>query len=167
MTVLTQKRLKEVFKYEDGKLLWENPTAKWMKKGTEAGFVTKYGYRYAAVDGKHVMVHRLIWLYHFGSLPEFLDHIDGDRLNNRIENLRPATRAQNNQNARLRKDNKTGQKGVRWREDQQKWHATIKADKKQYHLGYFKDFEDAKNAYLIAAQHLHGKFATKRGKDNK
>ena len=167
MTKLTQERVKELFSYEDGKLFWQKPTARWMKKGTEVGFITKQGYRHTDVDRQPIMVHRLVWLYHYGWLPEFIDHIDGDKLNNRVENLRPATRAQNNQNARLRKDNKSGQKGVRWREDQQKWHATIKANKKTHHLGYFKDFGDAKEAYLRAAHQLHGEFATKRGKDNK
>jgi len=88
-------------------------------------------------------------------------------LKNHIENLRPATRVKNNSYARTRKDNKSGQKGVRWREDQQKWQAGITANKKKHHLGYYTAFEDAQNAYLIAAQQLHGEFATKRGKGNK
>jgi HNH endonuclease/AP2 domain len=168
MKTVTQKRLKELMFYQDGKLFWKRPTAFWMKMNTEAGYTKKKtGYRMVCVDGKDIMAHRLVFLYHHGYFPEIVDHIDGDVTNNNIENLRPATRAQNNQNARLRKDNKTGQKGVRWREDQKKWHATIKADKKAHHLGYFEAFEDAKNAYLRAAQQLHGEFATKRGKETK
>jgi hypothetical protein len=167
MKQITQERLKHLMRYEEGKLYWVRPTANWMKTGMEAGFVMNGGYRIACIDGNSVMLHRLVFLYHHGYTPEIVDHIDGDKLNNRIENLRPATRAQNNQNARTRKDNKSGQKGVRWREDQQKWSATITVDKKKRHLGYYTAFEEAQNAYLIAAQHLHGKFATKRGKDNK
>ena len=167
MEHITQERLKHLMRYEDGKLYWVRPTAKWMKEGTEAGFIMNMGYRIACVDGRQIMMHRLVFLYHHGYTPEIVDHIDGDILNNRIENLRPATRSQNNINARTRNDNKSGQKGVRWREDQQKWQAGITVNKKKHHLGYFTAFEDAKNAYLIAAQQLHGEFATTRGKDNK
>jgi hypothetical protein len=162
MEHITQERLKQLMRYEDGRLYWTNPTANWMKEGTEAGFVTNLGYRVACVDGKQTMVHRLVFLYHYGYTAEVIDHINGDKLDNRVENLRPATRVQNNTNARTRKDNKSGQKGVRWREDNKKWHAAISAGKKKHHLGYFTAFEDAKNAYLIAAQQLHGEFATKR-----
>ena len=167
MEKITQERLKYLMRYENGKLYWIRPTANWMKSGVEAGFLVNTGYRLARVDGHSIMLHRLVFLYHHGYTPEIVDHIDGNKLNNHIENLRPATRAQNNQNARTRKDNKSGQKGVRWREDQQKWIVTIAVDKKKHHLGYYTAFEVAKNAYLIAAQHLHGEFATKRGKDNK
>jgi hypothetical protein len=166
MEQITQERLKHLMRYEDGKLYWVRPTANWMRSGIEVGYRTNTGYRVAGVDKQSIMLHRLVFLYHHGYTPEIVDHIDGDKLNNRIENLRPATRAQNNQNARTRKDNKSGQKGVRWREDQQKWIVTITVDKKKHHLGYYTAFEDAQNAYLIAAQQLHGEFATKRGKDN-
>lgn len=167
MEYVTQERLKHLMRYEDGKLYWVRPTAKWMKAGTEAGFIMNMGYRIACVDGRQIMLHRLVFLYHHGYTPEIVDHIDGDILNNRIENLRPATRSQNNINSRTRNDNKSGQKGVRWREDHKKWQAGITVDKKKHHLGFYTAFEDAKNAYLIAAQQLHGEFATTRGKDNK
>jgi hypothetical protein len=167
MEKITQERLKQLMRYEDGKLYWVRPTAKWMKSGMEAGFIMNMGYRVACIDGHSIMLHRLVFLYHHGYTPEIVDHIDGDKLNNHVENLRPATRVQNNTNARTRKDNKSGQKGVRWREDNQKWQASITSSKKKHHLGYYAAFEDAKNAYLIAAQQLHGEFATTRGKDNK
>jgi hypothetical protein len=101
------QRLHELFSYADGKLLWRVDRGR-ARVGTEAGAVIPNGRLYVQVDGKKHLVHRVIWYLHHGSVPDFLDHIDGNPLNNRIENLRPATKAQNAMNRRIRSDNSTG-----------------------------------------------------------
>lgn len=87
-----------------------------------------------------------------------VDHIDGDGLNNRRENLRPATSSQNNRNAKRRSDNTSGFKGVTWRRRERKWAAQIRVDGKNMYLGHFDSPEAAHAAYCKASAELHGEF---------
>lgn len=88
-----------------------------------------------------------------------VDHRDGDGLNCRRVNLRPANDFQNAQNQRVRRDSTTGVKGVAWDARNQKWRVTITANKKTHRLGRFSRLEDAKAAYAAAARRFHGEFA--------
>lgn len=88
-----------------------------------------------------------------------VDHRDGDGLNNRTYNLRPASAAQNNQNRGAHVDNKSGFKGVYWIENREKWLMTIQANKKRVHGGYFNTAVEAAAAYNFLAKKLHGEFA--------
>lgn len=90
---------------------------------------------------------------------EEVDHINGNGLDNRRSNLRPATRAQNCANMRRSKANTSGYKGVSWHKGGRKWHAQIRGDAKREHLGLFTDPADAAKAYDNAARRLHGEFA--------
>jgi hypothetical protein len=90
---------------------------------------------------------------------EDVDHIDGDGLNNRRNNLRVATSAQNGRNRGAQRNNTSGYKGVGWDKSRQKWTAQIKVNGKQKHLGRFDTPEAAHKAYCEAADRLHGKFA--------
>lgn len=90
---------------------------------------------------------------------QFVDHINGNTLDNRRENLRICSRAANNHYARMRKDNKSGYKGVVWYEPTKRWKAQIGADGRRIGLGYFKDALDAARAYDEAASRLFGEFA--------
>ena len=87
------------------------------------------------------------------------DHINGDGLDNRKQNLRICTHAENMCNRRLGKNNKSGFKGVNWRKDDKTWHAQIRHNKKKIHIGYFKDKEEAAKAYDRKAIELQGEFA--------
>ncbi len=87
-----------------------------------------------------------------------VDHINGDGLDNRRCNLRIATRSQNNMNARIRADNKSGHRGVFWRADRKRWMAYINANGKRQYLGHFKEKDDAKAAHARAAVELFGEF---------
>lgn len=94
-----------------------------------------------------------------------IDHINGDPLDNRRENLREATPQQNSYNKNIYKNNKTGFTGVHFYKPLQKYMAYIKSDNKRKHLGYYKTVEEAYTAYVHASQSLHGDFAPQRVKD--
>lgn len=106
-------------------------------------------------------MHRLIWEHHFGPIPENyeIDHIDGDRLNNRKANLRLVTSHQNKMNSRLRSDNSSGFKGVTWSKDKRRWQAQIMKHGKNHVLGRFKTPEEAAEAYKDAALEMFGEYA--------
>ena len=104
---------------------------------------------------KNVSMHRVI----IKAPPKMhVDHINGNGLDNRKENLRLATQSQNQHNARRRVDNPSGYKGVRAYKDTGKYQARITCSGKQYHLGYFETAIEAHNAYCAASEKLHGKF---------
>ena len=108
--------------------------------------------------GKHFLYHRIAWLLFFKEWPsQEIDHRDGNPLNNKIENLRLATRTQNCQNQRLSKVNKVGLKGVQKRSNL--FRSRIQVNKKSIHLGYFKTREEAHLAYQNAARHYFSDFS--------
>jgi hypothetical protein len=105
---------------------------------------------------KNIMMHRLIM-----NTPEGMDtdHINGDKLDNRRENLRVCTRSQNMQNTTRRSDNTSGYKGVDWDKENGKWRAEIKVDSRRINLGRYDSAEEAALAYDRAAREYHGEFA--------
>jgi hypothetical protein len=88
----------------------------------------------------------------------FVDHVDGDGLNNCRDNLRLATLAENNRNARKPVTNSSGFKGVSWRKVEKKWQSAIHFEGRKVHLGLFNDLEEAHAAYVAASIKLHGEF---------
>tara|TARA_B110000858_G_C17394385_1_gene289643 strand:+ start:97 stop:492 length:396 start_codon:yes stop_codon:yes gene_type:complete len=106
-------------------------------------------------------VHNIVWEQFNGKKPKGfqIDHINGNRLDNRIENLRIATYAENQWNAKKRIDNKSGIKGISWHKASKSWRAQIKQNKILYHLGLFKSLEDAKDMIENKRAELHGEFA--------
>lgn len=108
----------------------------------------------------YYLAHRLIWKLVTGEEPdEFIDHRDTDKLNNRWVNFRPATNGQNIQNSKLRKDNKTGVKGVTWEESHKAYRAIITANGVHHRLGRFKKISNAEMAINKARAQIHGEFA--------
>ena len=89
----------------------------------------------------------------------YVDHIDGNGLNNRLSNLRVCLNHQNQANAGVSSRNTSGKKGVHWHKSQNRWIARIKVGGKEVHLGCFKDMRDAEEAYRIASMQYHGKFS--------
>jgi hypothetical protein len=90
---------------------------------------------------------------------EYVDHADGNGLNNQRNNIRLATPAQNSANQRLRPQNTSGFKGVTWHKRAGKWCASIGVNRKSIHLGLFEDPEEAHRAYMSASQQYFGEFA--------
>lgn len=153
-----KSRLQDLFAYENGKLFWKKG-GNGRKVGNEAGMITEKGYRRIRVDGCLHMAHRLVWAYHFDEVPEYIDHIDENKLNNAINNLRPATKAENGYNITRRKNNKSGVKGVYWASREKKWVAELSVNKKIRRLGYFDDLELADLVVMEARNKYHGAFA--------
>lgn len=127
--------------------------------GLAAGFVHN-GYKKIKLHGIEYRYHRVLWLLTYGEWPEFeIDHIDGDRLNNSISNLRKATPQQNCHNMSIPSHNSTGYKGVCYDKSRGKWLSGIKFDGRRINLGRFDCPELASLVYDEAARRLHGKFA--------
>jgi len=150
--------LHELFSYQDGKLIWKK-SGNGRTVGDEAGMITEKGYRRVKVNGDLHMAHRLVWAYHFDSVPNYIDHIDGNKLHNAISNLRSATKVENGRNISLRKDNTSGVKGVYWAKREQKWAAELSVNKQIKRLGYFDDIELADLVVTEARNKYHGAFA--------
>lgn len=145
---LTQALLHELFMYCDGHLHWAVSRGR-VKKGQKAGAVSGPGYIMVQLKGTMHYAHRLIWIYHNGDIPEGLtiDHINRDKVDNKIENLRLCTKAENNQN--------NDRKGYCWNKQKKKWQARVHLDGKQIHIGFFDKPEDARAAYLEAKPKYH------------
>jgi hypothetical protein len=161
---LTQARLHELFEYrEDGALVWKVQKAQRTQVGSVAGWQNQdvHGQRYmnVEVDGRAHKLHRLVFLWHHGYLPSRIDHIDGNRLNNCIENLRPATASQNAMNGKHRVNNTSGAKNVTHDKRSNKWRVLLQVCGKPKSLGYFDDFELADLVATEARHKFHGQFA--------
>lgn len=156
-STITQDLVKELLDYREGKLYWRVNRGKNKIKGKEAGGRTnKLGYARVGINNCVYQSHRVIWLWHYGQWPENkIDHIDQDKLNNRIENLRDVTQAENTKNQRITTRNNSGYIGVSWSRENKKWNAYIKLNKKKIHLGYFINKEDAASI-AYAARHQLG-----------
>lgn len=162
---LTQERLKTLLRYSPVVGVFEKLVGdgskrrpkRWALVGS-ASMVS--GYVYVSVDGKRYGAHRLAWLYMHGVLPgQEIDHIDGDRSNNAIGNLRLASRCENMWNTASHKNNRSGIKGVSWDRKRQMWVGRIKKDGKIAFNAYFKTLEEADVAMSAARARNHGEFA--------
>lgn len=158
-TKISQKYLKELFSYDGKNLLWKKTITR-KKTGSIAGCSQNTGHRQIKIDGKIYLAHRLIWMFHYGLWPKNdIDHVNGIRNDNRIENLREATRQENCANRCLSKLNTSGIKGVYFVETRKKWHARIKIKGKTIHIGYFDKKEDAGEAYKLKSLEIHKEFS--------
>ena len=158
----SQEELHRLFEYKEGNLYWRIKPGKRIKIGNKAGCLHHTGYLAVVTNSVQYRMHRIIWCYHFGPIADTLeiDHIDGDKTNNMIENLRLATRSQNKfNNKRANRNSKSNILGVSWYEAKSKWRAQIRINYKKIHLGYFVNQEDAIAARKAAELQYFGEFA--------
>jgi len=161
--MISHTKLKELLYYhpESGDFVWLVRTGSRIKVGDQAGTsLSGAGYRQIKIDGKNYQAHRLAWLYEHGAFPpDQIDHINGIKTDNRLENLRPATSSENRWNCPKPANNTSGVKGVVWYKPTGKWHARIMYSGVMKHLGYFHNLADAAAAYATASAKYHGEFA--------
>lgn len=159
---LTPEDLRRLLAYDadTGAFTWLVALSRRIRPGRKAGSLNGNGYVQIRVFGRIYAAHRLAWLYVHGEWPpEQIDHMNGDRADNRIANLRPATATQNHANMRRPRDNTSGSKGVYWDKANSKWVANVRIGGKTKYLGRFDRIEDAAAAYKNAAHKYFGEFA--------
>jgi HNH endonuclease len=159
---LSQEFLQKVFHYEDGCLYRKKQIGEQILIGKRAGRIN-HAYRAVSVKGKEYMEHRIIFMFHHGYFPEEVDHIDGNKTNNKIENLRPATHAENLRNQKLKSSNTSGFKNVGWAKREERWRVRLTVSGKDKHIGYFKDRELADLVALEACNLYHKNFSSYKG----
>lgn len=144
-TKLLVTDLKSLLRYdpETGKFYWLKDTRSKGKAGHEAGSTNERGYVVIGVHGRRIYAHVVAWLFEKGEYPLNLDHINGNRTDNRIVNLRSVTTQENTWNTIKHKYNTSGTLGVCWNKLEQKWKAYIMHNGKNLHLGYFCSLEAA------------------------
>ena len=155
---ITQEYLNSLFEYKDGNLFWKISKGN-RKAGDLCGNFNSNGYSQIKLNSSIVKTHRVIFAMHNGFMPKIVDHIDGNKANNKIENLREATSSQNNLNAKIRKDNKIGIKGISFCKHHKKFRVSMNVYGKIKSLGYFKDLELADLVSNEARNKYHKEFA--------
>jgi hypothetical protein len=158
--MLTQARLKEVLEYnsDTGEFFWLSSENRTDLLGKPAGWMHHKGYWDIEVDRKIYRAHRLAWLYEYGCWPKNqLDHINRNKSDNRIENLREATNGQNGANSKAR-PSYSNLKGAHWHSRDKKWFSHIWHNGKRIWLGTFTTPEEAHAAYCETAKKLYGEF---------
>lgn len=155
--MLTTERLRHMLNYDPdtGEFTWRVDAGRWgaIKAGTKAGATMGNGYLCIGLDGKNYSAHRLAWQHYYGDLPpNYIDHINRVKTDNRIANLREADKSQNAQNTSVRADNKTGFRGVV--RQGAKFSAKIMFSGRQISLGTFKTAKEASEFYEAVAAKL-------------
>lgn len=166
---ITAQELRELLRYDPdaGQIFWRQRPSDTFKtsaaaktwNGRFAGkaaltAVSDTGYLTGCIHYRSVSAHRVAWALFYGRWPQEIDHINGDRADNRIANLREVTRRTNNRNHGPDSRNKSGYTGVYWNKQQQKWHAKVRVDGRDLHLGFFDDVHSAGAARTKAAEAL-------------
>jgi hypothetical protein len=157
---LTQERLKELFDYDPatGILRWRVDYGA-ARAGREAGTKNRHGYRIVCIDHRNYYTHRLVHFMLHGWVPPFLDHMNGVRDDNRDENLREVTKAQNAYNAKQWRNNTSGHRGVYWVKRDRVWKVIIQAERQSITVGSFDSLDKAINAHKEAVEKYHGEYA--------
>lgn len=154
--MITHEMLLSMFDYDErtGNLIHKHTVKGGKQKGQIAGSPHNAGYLQICINRKKYLIHRIIWFYFNKRWPYQIDHIDGDRTNNKISNLRECDYSSNHANKRKQINNTSGFKGVFLKRNTQ-WFAAVGHE----YLGAFKTKEEAARAYDKAAKEKYGEFA--------
>lgn len=161
VNIITQDYLKSILIYDMETGIFTRAISRNSKHkaGDVAGKVETTGYVRIKIDGKLYAAHRLAWLFVTGKFPNNqIDHINGNRKDNRFNNLREATNQQNAFNKVVPKNNTSGLKGVSWHKLTGKWQACYRVNNQRKHIGIFERKEDAEAAYIINTKIAFGEF---------
>ena len=150
-----------LFKYKEGQLIRKTSVANNLyNAGDVAGCTHKYsGYRVLGINKVNYKFHRIVFLMCCGYMPEVVDHIDGNILNNKIENLRGCDTSRNAMNQTIAKNNTSGFKGVSWDKKSKKWKVSIMKNNKYIYLGLFLNANEGAKAYDKKALEIYGEFS--------
>lgn len=161
MSDLTHQRLLNLLSYDPETGIFTRLMSRRSDRvGLAAGSTDGKGHRQIKVDGRLYMGHRLAWLYMAGCWPQLdIDHINGDRSDNRWCNLRLATESQNGANSKLSRANTSGAKGVTRERKTGRWNAYVRVSRKAVYLGTFDTVKQASEAYREGAERAFGEFA--------
>jgi len=160
--MLTAEEARRLFDYDPdtGRLIWRVTLCNRAVSGRVASTKNDSGYLMVKVQGRAYRQHRVAWLIMTGSWPaEEIDHINGDRSDNRLCNLREATRVQNAQNTARPRNATNDRRGVIWHKRAKKWVAQISVDGITRYLGTYSDLEQASQVYQDEAKKLRLDFA--------
>ena len=160
---LTQEEIKSVLDYNPttGVFTWKVRTSIRIEIGNVAGSFNKSnGYLMIGYSNSKYLAHRLAWIYVYGDIPNglLIDHIDTDKLNNRVSNLRACTQSENYKNVNIRSSNTSGYKGVSCHKETGKWRAEAWLNGVKHSLGLYLDKEDASKVYNDFCKLHHGDF---------
>jgi hypothetical protein len=156
--LICTKRLVDYLEYnpDSGEIRWKKnhiPALVGKVAGSKRPYKDGSFYHVINFQSKFILAHRVAWFLHYGYWPqEFIDHINGNKLDNRICNLRVVSKIQNAHNVGIRKHNTSGYTGVYFRKDRNSWRAKIGIDGKRISLGYYKTAEEAGRAYEEATK---------------
>ena len=156
--ILTQEFLRHLLDYnpDTGVLTWRAKPSQGIKIGRQAGTPTSEGYLALQINKKKMYAHRAIWLHVHGVWPaEEIDHINRNRADNRLVNLRAATRLENSHNTGKHVTNTSGHKGVTFHRRNKQWQVQLSANNKTFYVGQFAQLTDAVQARAIAEIFLH------------
>lgn len=160
--MLTQSKLKDELSYDKvtGNFTRLKDKGRLSKKGDIAGTLGSLGYIIIKIQGKAYKAHRLAWLYIYGKFPnKNLDHINGIKDDNRLENLRECTQQENCYNRVARTGSKSGIKNVCWHKRTKTWHVVLSFKGKSFFIGQFKDLEFAELVAIEARIKYHKEYA--------
>ena len=150
MEHINQNHLQSALKYDadTGLFTWLKPTSNRVKAGAPAGALRNHGYVVVGFKGNHYLAHRLAWFYSYGTWPKGeVDHINRNRQDNRLANLRDTTRSENARNTGAQANSSSGIKGVSWDKICKRWRVQIRINGKQTYVGVFKTIKEATVAY--------------------
>jgi hypothetical protein len=154
----SQEYLHSIFQYKEGNLYWKIRPAQRTKIGDIAGSISD-GYGQVYIDNVAYKTHRIIFMMHYGYVSDQIDHIDGNGLNNKIENLRAVTNSQNQLNRKISKNSKTGYKGVCVHTQTGRYLVRVSVYGKDKYFGIYEDLELAGLVAEMAREKYHGEFA--------